>query len=236
MKTRTIRFMSSQGWFYSPPFIGDKEELSGAGPDVSCDKTWSQITSVMSRVKTLEEFKRGVIWAQQQYHMPNPRPATQTMETRPDEILTIYEDLATTGVEEEAVCTSCKLETPIEFKPDGTFEGLEVPCLACGGKLVPVNEDLPDPAFWRMLLQLCRVKPGVYTIAKNTELKDKVADAHKGEEISRIDKLVKVTKHDGYFQVVFKDKTCAIVPLSSFRGNPNFKEEDIYLPEQKAKH
>ena len=234
MKRRMIRFVSGQGWFYSPIFPGDATELARVSSEVSCDKTWSQIAAVMAKVKTMDEFKRGIIWAQKQYHIPEPRPVTQTMESRPDELLTVYEDLSVTGVGSEAVCTSCKMETHIAFKPDGTFEGVGLPCLVCGGALVRVNKDLPDEAFWRMLLQICRVKPGVYTIAKDAAMKDKAANQHVGQEISRIEKLVKVTKDNGFYQVVFKDRTCAIVPLSAFRGNPDCKEQDIFLPDPKV--
>lgn len=170
MKRRLVIFKGQTGWFMTPEFFGDKNELAKESKTKSCDETWTMIARKFTQAKTKEEFSEVNAWAQGLYH-DSETPAqpqeicTYTLpETLPDEVLVVYEDLGVTGIQMIADCSVCGRTHFLVYNPDKTIEDDAVKCQSCASKLI-VHGAIPSIDAWKDALEMYRKPAPSYRMA-----------------------------------------------------------------------
>ncbi len=169
MKKRIVLFKGQTGWFMTPEFIGDKEELLKGPAGKSCDENWAMIARKFTQAKTKEEFSKMSAWAQRLYHDGAAPAQSQDIqlyslpETLPDEVLVVYEDLGATGIQILANCSVCGRTHFLVYRPDKSTDA-SLQCLSCASKLV-VRGTLPGPDAWSDALDMYRKPAPSYRLA-----------------------------------------------------------------------
>lgn len=170
MKSRVVLFKGQTNWLMSPVFYGDKTELAQSSATRSCDKNWTTISRKFMLAKTKDEFAAVSKWAQELYHdtaaPTEVKPVTiyKSTDDVPDELLVVYEDLATTGIHVIGECSVCGRTHVLVCRPDKTINTAGGKCLTCGGKLF-VRGTLPGLDAWGAILDKYQLPAPSFRIA-----------------------------------------------------------------------
>lgn len=141
-----------------------------------------------------------------------PIRAATALETHPDKIVVVYEDLGTTGIKSTFRCPNCGMFYPVEFRPDGTISYRQTtPCITCGSKLT-LSEPIPKETQWSTAIDMLHNPPATYKVVDDVEF-DPVAKEHLGQPV-KILKIIGFEASYIIFEVQFRDWKTAHV-LSS---------------------
>lgn len=229
MTRRIVIFSGRGGWWRTDEFNGDKAELELFRAGDSCECDWHTIARRFSAAKTLSQFQAVTQWAKRQYHSHLSQRSSvpqlfRSLNSAPDEILIVHEDLGATGIESFVRCPNCGRAYPVKYKLNGTMESPAYACLSCGS-LLNLIEPMPTLGQWEEALKIYRDPPATYCVLKDSNaIRDPIAKAHAGCPV----KVRKIARYDAgcsemIFEVLFRDWKTAFVKVSELE---RFSEED----------